>query len=134
MTNAGQPDDLDAGAQMLASISNEIVSVYKEVFGRGPTRARTNWAGQDTIVVTLEDTFTHVERNLRTLGEEKRLHDLRLFLQHESIHAFCEPIERLTGRRVRGFISGIDPREDIGAEIFLLHPPGYDGPSRMDAL
>jgi hypothetical protein len=43
---------------------------------------------------------------------------------------FCEPIERLTGRTVRAFISGIDTEADLASEMFVLHPPGYDGPSR----
>jgi hypothetical protein len=33
----------DASQSVLACISNEMVRVYKEQFGRGPTRARTQW-------------------------------------------------------------------------------------------
>ena len=43
---------------------------------------------------------------------------------------FCEPVERITGRKVRAFISGIDTEADIATEMFVLHPAGYDGPSR----
>jgi hypothetical protein len=46
---------------------------------------------------------------------------------------FCEPIERLTGRKVRAFISVIDTVVGgISTEMFFLHPEGYDGPSRID--
>jgi uncharacterized protein YbcI len=114
----------------LSAISNEMVRVYKEQFGRGPTKTRTQWAGPDILVVTLEQTFTPAERKLRALGEHARLRDLRMLFQYAEVAAFCDPIERLTGRTVRSFISGIDTEADLASEMFVLHPAGYEGPSR----
>jgi uncharacterized protein YbcI len=114
----------------LSAISNEMVRVYKEQFGRGPTKTRTQWAGPDIIVVTLEQTFTPAERKLRALGEHARLRDLRMLFQYAEVAAFCDPIERITGRTVRSFISGIDTESDLASEMFVLHPSGYEGPSR----
>jgi uncharacterized protein YbcI len=108
-----------------------MVSIYKDQFGRGPTR--TNWAGPDMLVVTLENTFTPAELSLRALGEHERLRDLRLLFQYAEIERFCEPVEALTGRRVRAFLSGIDTGVDVATEMFVLHPEGYDGPSRAVA-
>ncbi|HEY0631216.1 MAG TPA: DUF2294 domain-containing protein [Thermoleophilaceae bacterium] len=114
-------------------ISNEMVRLYKEQFGRGPTKARTNWAGSDTLVSILEDTLTPAERNLVKLGEHQRLRDLRMFFQYASVREFCEPVERVTGRKVRAFHSSIDTEVDgMAVEVFVLHPEGYDGPSRAD--
>jgi uncharacterized protein YbcI len=115
----------------LLEISNEIVRLYKEQFGRGPTHARTNWAGPDTIITTLENTLTRAERNLVAMGEHQRLRDTRMFFQYATVQGFCEPIERITGRRVRSFVSGIDTAVDgLSIELFVLHPPGSDAPSR----
>jgi uncharacterized protein YbcI len=126
-------DDGDTRAQStLSSISTEMVRIYKEQFGRGPTKTRTHWAGPDIVVVTLEDTFTPAEHSLRKLGEHERLRDLRLLFQYAETGAFCAPIERFTGRKVRAFISGVDTRADLACEMFVLHPAGYDGPSRSD--
>jgi uncharacterized protein YbcI len=112
-------------------ISNEMVRLYKEQFGRGPTKARTNWAGPDTVVTVLEETLTPAERNLVRMGEHQRLRDLRMFFQYASVKEFCEPVERLTGRRVKAFHSSIDTEaEGMAVEVFVLHPEGYDGPSR----
>jgi uncharacterized protein YbcI len=117
----------------LSSISDEMVRLYKEQFGRGPTRARSNWAGPDTLVVILEDTLTPAERNLVRLGEHQRLRDTRMFFQYATVRGFCEPVERLTGRTVRAFISGIDTEADgLSTELFVLHPEGYTGPSRIE--
>lgn len=117
----------------MLELSSEIVGVFKEQFGRGPTRARAHWAGPDTLVVILEDTLTPAERNLVRMGEHQRLRDLRMFFQYAAVEALCGPVERITGRKVRAFFSGIDTLADgMALETFVLHPPGYDGPSRID--
>jgi len=123
-------DEASRGESVLSAISSEMVRLYKEQFGRGPTKTRTHWAGPDTLVVTLEQTFTPAERSLQRLGEHQRLRDLRLLFQYTEVDSFCEPVERLVGRKVRAFISGIDTKADLATELYVLHPRGYDGPSR----
>jgi uncharacterized protein YbcI len=120
------------GESVSLTISNAMVRLYKEQFGRGPTKTRTHWCSPDLITVTLEDTFTPSEHNLVKAGEHARLRDLRMFFQYASVRDFCEPVETATGRKVRAFISGVDTNADgLSVETFLLHPEGYDGPSRM---
>ncbi len=99
-----------------------MVRLYKEQFGRGPTKAVSHFAGSDTLICTLENTLTPAERNLAALGEHQRLRDVRLFFQHVTEDQFVEAVERTTGRKVRGFISGIDTTKDISAEVFYLYP------------
>ena len=124
-------DAKDARLGMMSAISNEMVRLYKDQFGRGPTRARTHWAGPDTLMVLLEDTLVPAERNLVKLGEAQRVRDIRMFFQYATVTQFCEPVERLTGRKVRGFLSALDTEVDgLATEIFVLHPEGYEGPSR----
>jgi uncharacterized protein YbcI len=123
-----------AESSVLQAISNEMVRLFKEQFGRGPTRARTEWAGPDALVVVLEDTLTRAERKLVQMGEHERLRETRMFFQYASVKEFCMPIERLTGRRVRAFISGLDTEADgLAVETFILHPAGSDAPSRIEA-
>jgi hypothetical protein len=56
-----------------------------------------------------------------------------MFFQYATVREFCEPVERLTGRKVRAFLSGIDTEVDgLSTEIFVLHPQGYEGPSRIE--
>jgi uncharacterized protein YbcI len=117
----------------LAEISNEMVRLYKEQFGRGPTRARSNWAGPDMIVCTLEDTLTRAEKHLVEAHEHERLRETRLFFQYASIREFGAPVERVTGRKVKAFISGIDTQVDgLSAELFVLYPEGSNEKSRLD--
>src|SRR5215210_8861259 len=110
-----------------------MVRVFKEQFGRGPTKVRTEWAGRDVVVVLLEDTLTPAERALVEMGEHERLRETRMFFQYASVREMCEPIERLTGRKVRAFISGLDTEANgLATETFVLHRPGSDGPSRIE--
>jgi uncharacterized protein YbcI len=103
-----------------AQISTEMVRLYKELFGRGPTQARTNFAGPDTIIVTLEHSLTPAEQTMADLGEHQRLRDTRMFFQYAREADFRASVERVTGRTVRAFISGMDTRQDVSAEVFYL--------------
>jgi uncharacterized protein YbcI len=127
----GAAESADDRVNVSMAISNEMVGIYKAQFGRGPTKARTQWAGDDVVTVILEETLTPAERNLVKMGEHQRLRDLRMFFQYASVREFCDPVERLTGRKVRSFVSGMDTEANgLAVELFVLHPAGYDGPSR----
>ena len=119
------PRDVDAeasGNRPLQDVSNAMVALYKELFGRGPTKVRSNYAGPDTLLCTLENTFTQAEKNLQTMGEHQRLRDMRTFFQYSASTQFIERVETITGRQVRAFISGIDAAADVACELFLLEP------------
>jgi uncharacterized protein YbcI len=103
-----------------AEISREMVRLYKDLFGRGPTKARTEFAGPDIVICSLENTFTPAERSLAEMGEHQRLRDTRLYFQAATSEKFREIVERVTGRKVRAFISGLDAKVDICAEVFYL--------------
>jgi uncharacterized protein YbcI len=104
----------------LAAFSNEIVRIYKDQFGRGPTKVRSHFAGADILVCLLENTFTPAEKSLQGMGEHQRLRETRLFFQYASAGQFTDAVLRTTGRRVRSFISGIDTDTDIACELFVL--------------
>jgi uncharacterized protein YbcI len=124
----------NARGSVLAAVSDEMVRLYKEQFGRGPTRTRTYWCGDDILTTTLEDTLTPAERNLVELGEHQRLRDTRMFFQYATVQEFCAVVEQHTGRTVKAFISGIDTVVDgLAVECFILHPEGSDAPSRAAA-
>ena len=114
--------DGHAGHAVLQDVSNEMVRLYKDLFGRGPTKARSGWAGPDVLVCTLENSLTAAEQNLAELGEHQRLRDVRMFFQHASERDFTDSIEKLTGRKVRAFVSGIDVEHDVSSEVFYLQP------------
>ena len=93
-----EPTESESRASVLLEISNTMVRLYKDIFGRGPTKVRTHWTGPDALSVILEDTLIHAERNMLRMGEHQRLRDTRMFFQYATVRDFCEPVERLTGR------------------------------------
>ena len=109
-------------------LSNEMVRLYKELFGRGPARARTHFAGPDTIICSLERTLTPAEQSMVAMGEHQRLRETRMFFQHARERDFRETVERITGRGVVAFVSGIDTTADMSCEVFYLEPVTGDGP------
>jgi uncharacterized protein YbcI len=113
------PNDEHDG-DLLSEISNEMVALYKDQLGRGPTKVRANWAGENALIVTLEDSLTRPERRLVEMGEDARLRDQRTFSQYATINEFVEVAERLTGRHVRAFVSGIDTHADVCSEVFYF--------------
>jgi len=119
----GQPGTEDERTGLLmVELSNGMVRLYKDLFGRGPTKARTNYAGPDIIVSTLENSLTRPERNMAAAGDHERLRDLRAYFQYQAEDEFRAIVERVTGRTVRAFVSGMDTRHDVASEVFYLDP------------
>ena len=72
---------MQPGSSIEVAVSNAIVRLHKEQFGRGPTSARADFAGRDTLVCVLEGALLPAERALVELGEEARVRELRTLLQ-----------------------------------------------------
>lgn len=118
----------DGRDSVRAEISRQMVRIYKEQFGRGPTKVKTDFAGPDVVVTTLENSFTPAERRLVEMGEHQRMRDTRLYFQHSTEPLFKETVEEILGRKVRAFLSGLDAAEDVSAEIFYLERRDEPGP------
>jgi uncharacterized protein YbcI len=129
VTQADAPEGRIGSVQL--AVSNALVRLYKEQFGRGPTKTRTHFAGPDVLITTLEDSMTPAERNLVAMGENQRLRDTRMFFQYATEDMFRETVEEITGRKVRAFVSGIDTAHDVSSEVFYFEPNG-DEPRAPD--
>ncbi len=129
MTDANGADARE-GQSVRMAVSNAMVGLYKEKFGRGPTKAHTQFAGPDVLVSTLQDSLTPAERSLAELGEHQRLRDVRMFFQHASETEFRATVEEITGRKVWAFVSGIDTEQDVSTEVFYLEPQ-HDEPKAV---
>jgi len=133
MTTEQQSPVGETSGAGLMEISNKMVQLYKEQFGRGPTSARTHWCGPNALTCFLEGTFTAAERKLVEMGQHQRLRDTRMIFQYATVREFCEPVEQITGRVVRSFQSSIDTEADgLAIETFIFYPEGAEGPSRAE--
>jgi uncharacterized protein YbcI len=122
MPESSMPDPAthDASGAIVATISREIVQIYAEYFGRGPTKAKTHWR-DDVIVVILEDCFTRAERVLIDGGRFDQVRLNRQAFQDQIEPLFRNTIEEVTGRGVVACLSQVS-RDGIAAEIFTLAP------------
>jgi len=119
--SAGQFEDpRSAGDRVRRDISAAMVRLYKEHFGRGPESVETHFASPNLVICVLRNSLTPVERNLRDIGEGQRLRDIRTLFQHSTEPQFRAIVETITGRRVIGFMSGIDVNVDESCEVFTL--------------
>jgi uncharacterized protein YbcI len=107
---------------VLRDVSRAMVRLYKEQFGRGPESVSTHYSGPNVIVSILSNSLTPVELTMRSMGEHQRLRDIRLMFQHATEPRFRAAVEQATGRRVIGFMSGIDVEHDLHCEVFTLEP------------
>jgi uncharacterized protein YbcI len=110
----------------LVEISNAMVHLYKEIFGRGPTKTRARFSDADTLVVVLEDTLTVAEHSLVALGEHARVREERLRLHVALEDLKRSEVERIVTRRTVAWVCGIDPLHDLATEVCTFESaPGH---------
>ena len=123
------------GQSPLLEISNAMVALYKEAFGRGPTRARTQFTGDDALLVTLESSLTVTERNLVAMGEHRRLRETRQLVSDALEDQFRAIVEQALGRKTLTYVSGIDASRDMTIKFFTLAPADeHSAPSAPEAI
>jgi uncharacterized protein YbcI len=117
-----EPASQQHGAgKVSAAISNALVQLHRQQYGKGPTKAKT-YLLDDLVVCVLEGGALRIEEALRDRGEEETVHHVRRTFQSAFNEDFRAIVERETGRRVRTFMSQFDSDDDIGVEIFFLSP------------
>jgi uncharacterized protein YbcI len=105
---------------LLEEISRRIVQLYKESYGKGPTRARTYWH-DDVITVVVRGGFTPDERTLREAGRGDAVLEHRVQFHEAMRIRFKQEVEQLTGRVVIGVMSGVQVEEpEMAAQVFVL--------------
>ena len=116
------------GAPMvLQEVSNAMVRLHKEQFGRGPTSVRSHFVGSDVLVCVLRDVLLPAELKMVQLGQSDRVRDSRVAFQAATEGEFLAAIEQIIRRKVVAFASGIDPIANVAFENFYFESPGSDG-------
>ncbi len=124
MEHAG---DGDRG-RTLAAISNRIVALQREKYGRGATKVRTIMDG-DFVVCVMEDIYISAERTLIDAGRDDAVRETRSAFQDAMRPQFTAAVEEMTGRRVVAFMSQNHVNPDLAVEFFQLGDAIEDGGS-----
>lgn len=106
---------------VLTAISDGLVALLKEFYGRGPTQAKTYYT-DDLVCCILRGGFTRVEETLLDGGRGEAVIEQRMAFQELMRQRFEQVIEGATGRRVIGFMSGNQQDPDMMCEVFVLAP------------
>jgi uncharacterized protein YbcI len=102
-----------------ADISNAMVGLKKEFYGKGPTKAKT-YINDNYVLCVLQGGLTRNEETLLAAGQHDLVRKYRLTFQEAMAAPTTEAIERLTGRKVIGYHSQIVFEPEYGFEIFVL--------------
>lgn len=132
-----------AARPQLTEISNAVVALHREHFGRGPGAAKTH-ISDNLVVCVLTDVFTPFERTLIDAGQEERVRETRAIHRAATEGVYKQRMEDVIGRRVEAHMSSIHVDPDVAVDIFVLggevdgeeesllsldgRPPNGDGP------
>lgn len=120
------PEAETEGPNQRAVISNRIVQLHKEFYGRGPDKAKT-YLLDDTVLVIMRGGFSTVDQTLYEGGEGSSAMDQRGKVQRVMRERLTEAITEITGRTVVAFMNGSHQDPDVTAEVFLLEPTDIIG-------
>ncbi|MEJ7787338.1 MAG: Na-translocating system protein MpsC family protein [Solirubrobacteraceae bacterium] len=111
----------DAAGDVLSAVSDGMVALLKEFYGRGPTRAKSYYQ-DDLVVCVLRGGFSRVEQTLLEGGRGSAVIQQRMEFQELMRDRFTGVVEQATGRPVIGFMSGNQQHPDLMCEVFVLGP------------
>jgi uncharacterized protein YbcI len=107
--------------ELLADVSNAIVGIFVECYGRGPTKAKS-YMFDDYLITVLDDLLTTVESTLVENGKENLVREVRLTFQETVADRFKDAVTEITGRKVLTYHSQVTFHPARGFEIYVLEP------------
>jgi hypothetical protein len=113
--------------QSLASVPRGLVQLFRHRAGRGPTQAKSFWAGEDALLVLFVGGYTKAERTLWDQGHP----DTAVAYRHAVLEALEDDmrtvVETSVGRSVDAVLVSAHHDPDVMAAVFLLEPLGGSG-------
>src|SRR4051794_8171803 len=110
------------------ALSTAMVGIFKEYFGRGPTRARVQ-ISRETVIGLFYDTLTKAEQSLVASGDGESVRTMRRKFQDAMRDDLVSVVEDTTGRKVLAFMSDNHLDPDLAAEVFVLAPETVSEPA-----
>jgi uncharacterized protein YbcI len=114
-------DETLSVGELQAALSNAIVRIMRDFYGKGAARSRTT-IFDEYVFVVLEDVLTTAEMTLRNGGAGELVRKVRMRFEDVMTSAFVGEVERLTGRTVVAYHSQVVLEPPSCFEIFVLDP------------
>jgi len=122
MERIHSPETGARAGEQLAAVTNGIVKLFRDYYGRGPTKAKSYLMDDRIIMCVLEETMTRVERTLVDTGHGDKVREVRLTFQEAMADEFKRTVADAMGRDVIAYHSQLTLDPDIGFEFFVLAP------------
>ncbi len=110
------------GQSLLTRISNEVVRMHKEFFGKGPSETKSYFV-DDMLLVVMKGGVTTAEHSMVDFGQEAKVRDFRQTFQDEMTERLTQLVEELTQRNVINYQSQIMFDPDRVIEMFVFDRP-----------
>ena len=120
MEHTHSPESGTQAGEQLAAVTNGIVKLFRDYYGRGPTKAKSYILDDRILVCVLEDTMTRVEKTLADNGHGDKVREVRLVFQEAMAHDFKQCVRDALGREVLAYHSQLTLDPDLGFEFFVL--------------
>jgi uncharacterized protein YbcI len=124
MEHIQSPDTGSRAGEQLAAVTNGIVKLFRDYYGRGPTKAKSYLLDDRILVCVLEETMTRVEKTLVDNGHGDKVREVRLTFQEAMAHEFKQCVRETMGREVTAYHSQLTLEPDLGFEFFVLAGQG----------
>jgi uncharacterized protein YbcI len=115
--------DTESGQSLLLQISNAMVRMQKEFFGKGPTKAKS-YMFDDMLLVVMREGLTTAEKTMLEFGHPNQVRQFRQLFQDEMTEKLTGMVEDLTGRQVVNYQSQVLFDPDMSLEIFVFESSG----------
>jgi uncharacterized protein YbcI len=119
--------NMERTASMRQQVSNAMVGLKKEFYGKGPTEAKT-YINDNYVFCVMKGGLTRNEQTLLDRGEAELVRTYRLRFQEAMEDPTVEAVQRITGSKVIGYHSQIVFNPERAFEIFVLDRPVEDVP------
>lgn len=111
------------GDELLAAVTDAMVSLHERYYHRAPVSAKTQMLGEDLLACVMGGVYTEVEKTMIELQRGPLVQETRSAFQQAMQQRFIDEVERLSGREVIAFISNSHVGPDMEIELFMFRDP-----------
>ena len=132
MAAADREDNDQEGPSVQARVSHEVVRTMKDLYGRGPTHAKT-YLCDEYVFCVMSGGLTRDEETMIRGGQQDAVRDYRLRFQSVIAPELIRRVEDILARKVASYHSQVLFDPDRLIEIFVLDPADDQGPANSQA-
>jgi len=121
----GEQYAISDGGHMLARLSNEMVGIMKEYYGRGPVQAKS-YMLDDFLLVVMRGGLLKAEETMLGFGHSDLVRQFRQTFQNAMGDKLVDIVEGIAGRKVVTYQSQVMFDPTVIVELFFFDRPAAE--------